>query len=111
MGMDKLTNKELIAAAMYCADKNTLSCLGCPAYNHCDENDMFSLERELAKRLQEASASRVLVRCKDCKHLTVYNSPTLYAYCQKTHLRFEPFQEDTRTHYCSYGERRTDADC
>ena len=49
-----------------------------------------------------------VVRCKDCKHLTVYNSPTLYAYCQKTHLRFEPFQEDTRTHFCSYGERITE---
>ena len=47
-----------------------------------------------------------VVRCKDCKHLTIYNSPELYAYCKKTHLRFEPFHEDTRTHFCSYGERK-----
>ena len=46
-----------------------------------------------------------VVRCKDCKHLTVHNSPTLYAYCEKTHYRFEPFKTDTRTHFCSYGER------
>ena len=51
-----------------------------------------------------------VVRCKDCKYLTVYNSPTLYAYCQKTHLRFEPFKEDTRTHFCSYGEKKANAD-
>ena len=57
-----------------------------------------------------ANGVTIPVRCKDCKHLTVYNSPTLYAYCQKTHLRFEPFKEDTRTHYCSYGERKTDDD-
>ena len=47
-----------------------------------------------------------VVRCKDCKHLTVRNSPTLYAYCEKTKYRFEPFQTDTRTHSCSYGERK-----
>ena len=46
-----------------------------------------------------------VVRCKECKHLTVHNSPTLYAYCEKEHIRFEPFQKDTRTHYCSYGDR------
>lgn len=47
-------------------------------------------------------------RCKECEYLTVHNSPTLYAYCEKTHYRFEPFQTDTRTHFCSYGERKGD---
>lgn len=47
-----------------------------------------------------------VVRCCECKNLTVHNSPTLYAYCEKTHFRFEPFQTDTRTHFCSYGKRR-----
>lgn len=51
-----------------------------------------------------------VVRCEDCKHLTVHNSPTLYAYCEKCKYRFEPFQTDTREHFCSYGERRTDND-
>lgn len=46
-----------------------------------------------------------VVRCKGCKHLTVYNSPTLYAYCEKTHFRFEPFQTDTRTHFCGFGAK------
>lgn len=47
-----------------------------------------------------------VVRCENCKHLTIQNSPTLYAYCEKTHYRFEPFKTDTRTHFCSYGERK-----
>lgn len=47
-----------------------------------------------------------VVRCENCKHLTMHNSPTLYAYCEKTHFRFEPFKTDTRTHFCSYGERK-----
>lgn len=48
-----------------------------------------------------------LIRCKDCKHLTTRNSPTLYAYCEKTKLNFEPFGDiDTRTHFCSFGERK-----
>lgn len=48
-----------------------------------------------------------LVRCAECKHLLVYNSPELYAYCNKIHLRFEPFAKDrdTREFFCAYGER------
>lgn len=49
-----------------------------------------------------------VVRCEECKHLTMHNSPTLYAYCEKNHYRFEPFQTDTRTHFCSYGERKNE---
>lgn len=45
-----------------------------------------------------------VVRCENCKHLTIHNSPTLYAYCEKTHYRFEPFETDTRTHFCGFGE-------
>ena len=51
-----------------------------------------------------------VVRCKDCEHLTVHNSPTLYAYCEKTQLRFEPFKTDTRTHFCSYGKMKGGAE-
>lgn len=49
-----------------------------------------------------------VVRCKDCKHLTVDNSPTLYAYCDRADLRFEPFGIDTRKHYCGFGEPKND---
>ena len=63
---------------------------------------------KIIDRIENAPSADVVevVRCEKCKNLTVHNSPTLYAYCEKTHFRFEPFQTDTRTHYCSYGERR-----
>ena len=65
--------------------------------------------RKVIDRIENAPTADVVevVRCEKCKNLTVHNSPTLYAYCEKTHFRFEPFQTDTRTHFCSYGERQT----
>ena len=45
-----------------------------------------------------------VVRCEDCKHLTIHTFPTLYEYCEKTHYRFESFKTDTRTHFCGFGE-------
>ena len=49
-----------------------------------------------------------VVRCKDCKHLRVINGKDLYAFCLKTEYKFMPFQTDTRTHFCSLGERKDD---
>lgn len=46
----------------------------------------------------------VVTRCKDCKYLRVWNQKDLYAFCPKTNFVFLPFQADTRTHFCSYGE-------
>lgn len=51
-----------------------------------------------------------VVRCKDCKHLRVLNGETLYAYCLKTKYSFLPFETDTRTHYCSFGEMKAGAE-
>lgn len=47
-----------------------------------------------------------VVRCKDCKHLCVWNRKYIYAFCPKANIEFLPFQKDTRTFFCSYGERR-----
>lgn len=47
-----------------------------------------------------------VVRCQECKHLNVVNNEKLYAHCPKTNTVFLPFQIDTRTHFCSLGERR-----
>lgn len=47
-----------------------------------------------------------VVRCKDCKHLNVLNRKEIYAHCPKTNTVFLPFELDTRTHFCSYGERK-----
>lgn len=46
----------------------------------------------------------VITRCKGCKYLRVWNQKDLYAFCPKTNFVFLPFQEDTRTHFCSLGE-------
>lgn len=51
-----------------------------------------------------------VVRCRECKHLNVINQPKLYANCPKTNTVFLPFELDTRTHFCSLGERKEGAD-
>lgn len=52
----------------------------------------------------------VVTRCKDCKHLCVWNRKDIYAFCPKTNIVFLPFDKDTRTFFCSLGERKTSAD-
>lgn len=47
-----------------------------------------------------------VIRCKDCKHLCVWNRKDIYAFCPKTNIAFLPFEQDTRTFFCSYGERK-----
>ena len=47
-----------------------------------------------------------VVRCKDCKHLCVWNRKDIYAFCPKTNIVFLPFEKDTRTFFCSFGERK-----
>ena len=47
-----------------------------------------------------------VVRCEDCKHLCVLNRKDIYAFCPKTNIAFLPFEQDTRTFFCSYGERK-----
>ena len=49
-----------------------------------------------------------VVRCEKCKHPSVWNGKDIYAVCPKTNTVFLPFGLDTRTHFCSYGDRRTD---
>ena len=52
----------------------------------------------------------VVTRCKDCKHLCVWNRKDIYAFCPKTNIVFLPFDKDTRTFFCSYGKRKPSAD-
>ena len=48
----------------------------------------------------------VVTRCKDCKHLCVWTRKDIYAFCPKTNIVFLPFDKDTRTFFCSLGERK-----
>ena len=62
---------------------------------------------EIEAIVEELPAADVapVVRCRECKHLNVVNNEKLYAHCPKTNTVFLPFQIDTRTHFCSLGER------
>ena len=78
--------------------------------------DVYKWERDVAfSQLEEygigfAEKKRddlvSVVRCKDCRHLDVWNLKNIYAVCSKHSITFEPFEDDTRTHFCSWGERR-----
>lgn len=48
----------------------------------------------------------IVTRCKDCKHLCVWNRKDIYAFCPKTNIVFLPFDKDTRTFFCSFGKRK-----
>lgn len=52
----------------------------------------------------------VVTRCKDCKHLCVWNRKDIYAFCPKTNIVFLPFDKDTRTFFCSLGDRKDGGD-
>ena len=52
----------------------------------------------------------VVTRCKDCKHLCVWNRKDIYAFCPKTNIVFLPFERDTRTFFCGFGERKDGGD-
>lgn len=49
-----------------------------------------------------------VVRCKDCKYLDIINKAPVYTYCSKHNHIFPLWEEDTREHFCSWGERRED---
>lgn len=67
--------------------------------------DLVQYSRDYIQSLPAADVAPV-VRCQECKHLNVVNNEKLYAHCPKTNTVFLPFQIDTRTHFCSLGERR-----
>lgn len=52
----------------------------------------------------------VVTRCENCKHLCVWNRKDIYAFCPKTNIVFLPFDKDTRTFFCSLGERKDGGD-
>ena len=51
-----------------------------------------------------------VVMCEDFKHLCVWNRKYIYAFCPKTNIVFLPFDKDTRTFFCSLGERKDGGD-
>lgn len=47
-----------------------------------------------------------VIHCADCRHIEVINSNEIYAVCNKFGYQFLPFEDDTRTHFCSWGEMK-----
>ena len=76
-----------------------IDCLGCRIIL-CDRESYLCIGRPKDCPLNE------LVWCKDCRHLDVWNLKNIYAVCSKHSITFEPFEDDTRTHFCSWGERK-----
>ena len=72
-------------------------------YAHVGESIDADVVISDIKGMKAADVAPV-TRCKDCKYLRVWNQKDLYAFCPKTNFVFLPFQADTRTHFCSYGE-------
>lgn len=79
-----------------------------------DANELMKLipTEEMVSKYAVANAPTIdaveVVRCKDCKYLNIINKAPLYAYCGKSNYIFHLFEEDTREHFCSWGERRED---
>lgn len=70
--------------------------------------ELFQSEwEEIEEAINAAPTADVVpvVRCKDCKHLRVRNQKDIYAFCPKTGIVFWQFEKDTRTSFCSDGER------
>lgn len=69
------------------------------------QNQMLDHLKAPIIRIPAADVAPV-VRCRDCKHLRVWDQKDIYAFCPKTNLVFLPFELDTRTHFCGLGERK-----
>lgn len=69
------------------------------------QNRMLDCLKAAVIRISAADVAPV-VRCNDCKHLCVWNRKDIYAFCPKTNIVFLPFEKDTRTFFCSLGERK-----
>ena len=67
-------------------------------------------EAEIAIGKLPAADVAPVTRCNDCKHLCVWNRKDIYAFCPKTNIAFLPFEQDTRTFFCGFGERKDGAD-
>lgn len=68
-------------------------------------NDCLLRVKSMVSKAPAADVAPV-VRCKDCKHLCVWNRKDIYAFCPKTNIVFLPFEKDTRTFFCGFGERK-----
>lgn len=76
------------------------------------EEDLANFNRDLdtvrsfINLLKNETALGEPPTCSICKYLNVINNNELYALCKKTGTIFEPFELDTREHYCTCFRRK-----
>ena len=80
-------------------------------YVYGSDREEYDAWDEIIDALENIPSADVapVVRCNDCKHLCVWNRKDIYAFCPKTNIVFLPFDKDTRTFFCNYGERKDEA--
>ena len=80
-------------------------------YVYGSDREKYDAWDEIIDALENIPSADIapVVRCKDCKHLWVWNRKDIYAFCPKTSIVFLPFDKDTRTFFCNYGERKDEA--
>lgn len=69
--------------------------------------DLANFNRDLEK-VRSFVVERDICTCNKCKFLKVLNTDEKYAVCLQTGYVFEPFETDTREHFCAFGERKED---
>ena len=72
----------------------------------CPMDYPSELRDSIARTIVSASESIDIVHCSECKYCAVVNKDGIYALCLKYPFVFKLWEQDTRTHYCSYGERK-----
>ena len=73
-----------------------------------DENDydeLVAFADKVAEMITDAPSIDV-VRCAECVYCNIQNTKYLYAICERHGIEFKPFEDDTRTHGCTWGERK-----
>ena len=68
-------------------------------------SEIFSDSEDAIYRVPSADVVEG-IKCSECEFLRIYNTKDLYARCTKWDINFFPFETDTRTHGCSWGERK-----
>ena len=69
-------------------------------------NAEFNLYAQQVEIQVNAMPSIDIVRCVDCVYCNIQNTKYLYAICERHGIEFKPFEDDTRTHGCAWGERK-----
>lgn len=103
--MDEYITKEAAIEAFEWGDADVIEDYG----DGCDFGFSRGAIKSAINSIPAADVAPV-VRCEDCKHLCVWNQKDIYAFCPKTNIVFLPFDKDTRTFFCSFGERKDGGD-